>query len=469
MERKAFEKAWQNAFQDKEKQPPRHIWNALAAQLAQQEAGRLRRRFIFIQWLAAASVVFAMSIAFWEIRQPGGEQPLTATRKSIQNPIQAQAEKQTRPTTPNPQAVLPDRANELRTAIGNEESQLYQQPVLTQPVAANTTTSAPQTRSTTFGQRAIAFLQQQHTTNLSVPLVPAGADPSAGLVVSATTESATVSPAAQQPIVTTTENPASVPLLPDLLADGETFDKETKSSEPLWASVGFAGGGFNAGLAASGPALLATSGPLGNLSATSQQPESRQQQAGTAFSFGVSVGKSISRKWVVHTGLVYLQQSLVYTSNIVSRETNATATRVFLAESLTAGSTGTDLVLTTPYELRANVNYLSVPVMAGYLVLDRTFSIQLNGGVATDFLVQSAWQDRSGQFQDNPQSASGVYRPINWAGLFNTEFAYRLGKHYRAALVPGFRYSVQPLYQSEINSQLRPFIWDIGFRLKYQF
>jgi hypothetical protein len=56
-----------------------------------------------------------------------------------------------------------------------------------------------------------------------------------------------------------------------------------------------------------------------------------------------------------------------------------------------------------------------------------------------------------------------------WSALMSTEVSYKMGKHYRIALVPGMRYSLNPVLKSDQGSQGNPMIWDVGFRFRYIF
>lgn len=468
MERQPFEKAWHDAFQGKEKQPAPQIWSAISNELANTAAARNRRRMVFFQWLAAASVVFALTVVFLNERPFLDQQPVTRSEQVLPAVPQDPAAQQTPTSTPSDAALS-------AKAQGSSTTNSYTRAINASPAA--TKTASKQTQSTAFlrkadfQQRALAFLAESRSEN-NVVLPLETQSPNAMVDSTKATPERTTSPTQvtdPTPEAATLANQATLAHV----ANEQPVEPKKQASRALWTSVGFAGGGFTTaaaggtggGLEASTTADFAmTNGMRSSATATSQKA-----QVGTAFSFGIGVGKMIAGRWSLQTGLVYLQQSVGYTSNLISLGTNTTSAKVYLAETLSATNYSADLAITTPYQLQAQVNYLAVPMMAGYVVLDRTFSIQVNGGVATDFLVQSAWQDRSGLYTTNRQSANDVYRPVNWAGLFNTEFSYRVGKHYRASLVPGVRYSMQPIYRPEIRNDLRPLIWDIGFRIRYQF
>jgi hypothetical protein len=459
MAKQPFEKAWREAFQDQEKQPPAHLWNSLATELANAEATRSRKRAIFFQWLAAASVVFAMGLVFWNLNSNTSVQPIAANQQA--------APAATTPTGVDSVAPVRSPASSGNSASGASANLPKRDTHSHKSLATSSPSSASVRKKVVFQQQALAFLERSQEQTLAAEL-PVVAEPDAvNSQPVATPLGATSDAKETTPELQTTQTPLETALI----VSEEQANQNKRVSQPLWTSVGFAGGGFNTnvGTGATLQASTAYDFAQANGLRSPGTATSRQERVGTAFSFGLGVGKAISKRWSWQTGLVYMQQALNYSTNVVDVGAGNAASRAFLAESLSGATFDANLALTAPYQLQANLNYLSLPLLAGYTVLNRKFSIQLNGGVATDVLVQSNWQDRSGQFKDNRQTTSDVYRAMNWAGLLNTEFSYQLGKHYRASLVPGLRYSLQPIYRTEVNNNLRPFIWDVGFRLKYQF
>jgi hypothetical protein len=113
---------------------------------------------------------------------------------------------------------------------------------------------------------------------------------------------------------------------------------------------------------------------------------------------------------------------------------------------------------------------VSVPVQAGYMIIDRKLGWPLNAGVSPDFFIRNILTDESGQREKFTQSAGdeSPYRSVNWSGLLNTELSYRIGTHYRISLVPGVRYSFNSILKEPSNSG-RPVIMDVGFRFRYLF
>ena len=60
MERQKFENAWRDAFTGAEQSPSENVWSAIDSKLTVAEGGTMKRRVVFYQRLAAASILFAV-------------------------------------------------------------------------------------------------------------------------------------------------------------------------------------------------------------------------------------------------------------------------------------------------------------------------------------------------------------------------------------------------------------------------
>ena len=63
MERRKFEDSFQEAFKNAEVNPSENVWTNIELDLERADGDKMKRRLFFFKTLAAASVIFAMSIA----------------------------------------------------------------------------------------------------------------------------------------------------------------------------------------------------------------------------------------------------------------------------------------------------------------------------------------------------------------------------------------------------------------------
>lgn len=200
--------------------------------------------------------------------------------------------------------------------------------------------------------------------------------------------------------------------------------------------------------------------------------------SGYSYSMGVNVGTRIAERWVLQGGVNYLTQSSEYTSSTLvvdgpgfmsaERYRPATTNALVNADEFELGNR---IVYSAPYSVNNSMRYLSIPVQAGYQLIDKTFGWQLNAGVATDLFLQNTVKGESDQLARTtaPGGSDSPYRTVNLSGLLGTEFSYRFGPHYRISLNPGIRYPFNTIYKSELGVDSSPLTFDVGLRFRYIF
>ena len=256
-----------------------------------------------------------------------------------------------------------------------------------------------------------------------------------------------------------TADPGMV-LLAKLADEEKKYASEQKTkmsgSEKLWTSVGFAAGAFNANNPNVTPA---PSNSFYNMNANSVNTAAKQSKAsGTSYSLGVSMGTMISERWVVQGGINYLTQSSDYTANsVVVIDNNYSSLKAESVNAFTGqiadASSQPKVAQTFPYNVNNNVRFVSVPVQAGYLLLNKKFGVQLNAGVSTDLFLQNTITPDGGGVTKTTQGRGddSPYRSLNFSGLMGTELSYKLGAKYRLSLNPGLRFLSIPLQGKHRN------------------
>jgi hypothetical protein len=276
-------------------------------------------------------------------------------------------------------------------------------------------------------------------------------------------------------------------LLRDLKLKEEAYAAEDKKdkqerSEKLWTSVGFAAGGFNALNTSVSPATSASLAAFNSPASNGSNVADKQAKAsGVAYSVGVSMGAKLSKRWLIQGGLNYLTQSSNYTANSVVASDNFQSLKAesinasygdITQQSQSADATARNKVAGTfPYSVNNNVQFVSLPVQAGYLVINKRFGFQLNAGLSTDLFLQNTITPEGGSLDKTTQGRGddSPYRSVNFSGLMGTELSYKFGHRYRLALNPGLRYPINSVYKSDIGIQSTPLTFDVGLRFRYIF
>ncbi|MBK5278173.1 MAG: outer membrane beta-barrel protein, partial [Bacteroidia bacterium] len=196
--------------------------------------------------------------------------------------------------------------------------------------------------------------------------------------------------------------------------------------------------------------------------------DSNPSSAGSAYSAGFGISKRVFNRWVLQSGVNYINQNIGYTSNYVSYASN-NQSKAFVAEY--ADFANQAVTITTPYQINSTIEVVSLPIQTGYLIVDRKIGWQLNTGVAADFFVRNTLTDESGQVGSFSQSSGedSPYRTVSWAGLLGTEVSYKIAKQYRISVAPNMRYSMNSVLKSTSSNVSNPLVMDIGFRFRYIF
>ena len=467
--------SFKQAFYGAELNPSDNVWTGIELELEKAEGEKTRRRLLFYKLLAAASVTFAMCVAgigFYIVNTKTAalneQASVTNTQQSENNPSIANNEtastsSDTQPAVTSEEKVTDERDkndNILADVPATKDQRVRKQlspfvvdnrsMSLTQEVAAADVVSENGVSSTAntldkYADRGVPSFYSAQDPQLVIPKNEV--DPGAALILKLRVEE-------------------------ERYAAMDKKEKE-QTSEKLWTSVGFAAGGFssvNTGVSPSSsnnaPAFT-----------SSTVPDKQAKASGISYSLGLNVGTRISKRWSIQGGVNYLTQSSDYTAtNVVA--TNGLQT--LKAESITEldklpqladAYASSKLSPTVPYTVNNNVKFFSVPVQAGYLLVNKKFGLQLNAGVSTDLFLENTITPEGGFLNVTTQGRGddSPYRSVNFSGLMGTEFSYRFGTHYRIALNPGLRYPLNSVYKSDVGIQSTPLTFDVGLRFKYIF
>lgn len=487
-ERQRFEENWKSAFDGAEMTPSDGVWNGLEARLANDETVVMKKRVVFYQRLAAGLTVFALlsgAYAYFNAVNNGSDN-LASNNVAKQQPAAVpdsnaapQEEPQSSPGNDNIAQLETQReplASLRNSAQVKAESTAQTRTKSTNQSATGNETAGTDTPVVSGNQQeliaVVPNVQQQETvpSDENETLNSTGSTLAVG-EIQEPSDSSAIAVAVATPLLSADEI--------NELADrqNELEKKKKLRAERLWVGMGAAAGNFSPGATmGGGQAEMQSSvmnSPEFGFASVDQAPQSNQKSVGSAYSVGMSVGRRIAKRWVLQGGVNLLRQQLEYTSNFTTLSASnvqKSAVEDYVRGSSPTASVASAYAITTPYTVNSNMELISIPLQAGYLIVDKRLGWQLNAGVSQDFFLRNTLTDASGQSERFRQGAGAdsPYRTINWAALFSSEFSYRIGDHYRLSVVPGMRYSVRSMLKDS-KEEGTPLVMDVGFRFKYLF
>jgi hypothetical protein len=442
-ERQKFEESWKSAFDGAETTPPDRVWNSIELDLAGQESAKMKKRVVFYQRLAAALLLCSLVTGIYSFyeREAGGRNQEAEVRSQKSGGRNQEAEVR----------------GEKKVAEKSEEDVRKTESNAIEPAAASTS-----------GQYASMEVPTPHRTPHTAQPTPDNTQP--------TTDNAQpdITLDVTEPVFADETSEPTLAVTSPLLQENSPTEeivqpKKVPRESNLWLALGASAGNYapNTPSATMNPTAEFDGPALSFAAAPQKKPEPK---VGSAYSVGMSVGKKFGRI-VVQTGVNFAKQQIEYSSNYDTHPSNNfSSARAASYDYITTEGSSDNLSFTNTYTVNSTMEIVSIPVQAGYMIIDRKLGWQLNAGVSPDFFLRNIITDESGQRDRFTQSAGSEspYRSVNWSGLLNTELSYRIGTHYRLSLVPGVRYSFNSILKEPTDNG-RPVILDIGFRFRYLF
>jgi hypothetical protein len=477
MEKGKFEDSVNDAFRNAEVSPSEDSWTNIALELEKANGAQLKRRVFVYKMLAAASVIFIVGLGF-------GMYVINDRNADLANQL-ALLQKQ------NAEQLATNESARQSETISNGVASSQ---ILDEDKIADENTTAQPRRNLSSGKdtQSLASAKesnnQEQLENLNVISTAPGVTETSAMLTSYSDADLPALYQPSNPQITARETNANVDpvvLMMARLNDREkeiqkkADEKKSPQREKLWTSVGLAAGSFSS----SAPSIPSTPIPVGVSSGRTQTfslssnnvAEKEASADGIAYSVGVSLGASISSRWLLQGGVNYLTQSADYTIEAVVSDTDFKTFKPGsineMANVADAPAKDEKIVTTAPYAVNKNMKYVSVPLQAGYLVINRAFAVQLNAGIATDLFLQSTVSADGGGLNTSTEESGSdsQYRTVNFSGLMGTEISYRFADHYRLALNPGIRYPLNSIYKSDIGIDATPITFDLGLRFRYIF
>jgi hypothetical protein len=257
-----------------------------------------------------------------------------------------------------------------------------------------------------------------------------------------------------------------------------------KTSKELWAGINMASGIFDPNVT-----YGQRTSPIGSvfaagsdsrqdaaLSNNSQylDPEKPEYNARISYSYGLNIGARLTDKWILTGGVGYqLSKSSTTVNKYV--QTGDEAARYAYQ------SNGTDFynldgvkslnLAEAEIDYDSYYEFLSVPVNAGYILIDNKLKWIINGGISTEFFIKNRLSDPD-NFLESVEIYPGEESPYNsmlFSGSFGTSIYLPFLKNYQVVLFPSYRFGLNYLTRENASFNSKPSAVMINAGVSYIF
>ncbi len=451
-----FEDSWRAAFHGKEMSPSSELWNNLDAHLANKEAKKYRKGIFFYKWVAAAAVLIAFGLGIYSYVEFGNDKTQLVDKIEVNNDrnskTEISSENDTKELANSEQGKTTDQKyNESLSSIASNSGASAE----SEPISINATNDLG--RNVSQGQSSLPIVihelptLQQKTAALGDRNLLAFMD-SRGLTLTSLE----------------LEHPDLVINKFVIFAD-DPFKKTIDNLKDVWAGIDVAGGQFDPNVLSGDGAIASLNGQADFRAAFDQSFES--VTPGNSYSFNVNVGKKIAKRWMVQSGLSYLNYSSNTTTHTYFVDNNNLKTAAFY--NLSSDDLGNVATIenASNINLNSSLEFISVPIKAGYVLLNKKLSVILLAGVSSDFFLANRVKADDDSFADIVIKGGdeSPYNKVHFNGLMSTQVRYQFSENYSLTLEPSYAVAINSLTKIDRYASSLPNVFNLGLGLKYHF
>ena len=508
-----FEDQWKQAFEGKEVSPSPNVWKGIDAHLANQQAGNYRRTAIFYRWVAAASVVILLGwtgyylvnrtedstggIAINEDATSGTEDQRTSITE-LEDPALENGNELAQSTVVETETgteagidenkdtapVLAENsetsneAQDVEPAREDNETMLASQDDSASPENPGEVIQGDEAIAGSGTESSAAMLASNQEETLNKEQEAGDTAPLSGAVLASSdifSESSeeTSGLSKGKPLGFDIQSAELASLEPEEIPvwDFELPEDEKSEDQALFAGLNFSPGVFNPNFSNSNVAAESLSDASFDVPVSQSVTESTVNQ-GFSYGVGMNAGFPLGRKWILQGGLEYqVGRSETSTSLIVESASGSRSALTF-TNSFQAEDLSNTVSISAPTDVTSDYRFLSVPLKAGYSILDKKkFGLMISGGISSDFFLSntiSSDQNGVSSFRQSAGSDS-PFRTVYFSGLSSLTVSYKLSTNYLILLEPSFKAALSDFSKSSEVFNSRPNSFGIGVGLRYRF
>ncbi len=444
-----FENQWQAAFSEESIEAPKQIWVELDRALANAELITTKKKIGFYKWASAAAIVFGLALGVYAF------------------------------------------TSQFSVTLGENNGELVVQERMAsdEKVSGNFFGYGIIQNSTFFGSSSTHESGQRSSSvaysdiSNSDQLVAQSSETSA---ITANRSMLSVEAMKHEILLNVGDSDLSdysqinkIPVTQYFLKEKTRIVRPKSKNDKFWAGFDVSSGYFNPNYNQVNSnevadVLISKSNSDGRRSALPELTENIE--GGSSYSVGVNFGMELKKKWSLESGVQYSLLGARTLTNMVL-ESTAYNRAVALSSEISGLNTFNEIVddglnelSVDDIDLNNTFQFISVPMQAGYTVIDSRFNVKINGGIAANLYLGNRLTGSSdiSTFEIDPGDSS-PYRELTFAGLAGVELGYWLHERVNLTLEPNYQQSLQSLTKSSSNFVTNPTGVGVQAGFKYKF
>ena len=159
--------------------------------------------------------------------------------------------------------------------------------------------------------------------------------------------------------------------------------------------------------------------------------------------------------------------SVTVASNMKS-DVNTTYSSYFNSESVPPNDvSGANISKPAKYSLIERLDYLEIPLILRYRLIDRKLNVYILGGMSTNVLINNdVYIDNGSELVRGGNIL--MTRPVNYSSTLGMGLGYQISRKLTFALEPSFKYYLQS-YTTTNTIISNPYSWGVFTGLAYRF
>ena len=442
-----FEKQWRKALLQGEIAPPESVWGEVDRKLANQEVSQLRKKAVLYKWAAVVGMLLAFSFALTNVLDI---KLITLADESITDRISVEE-------AANPSTIRLDiGANPL----SNSASELEDNSKPEQKSQGIVLTEREENAVVSSGAAV-----EEHTENQSVAgdIVKIDKGISTLRVIGLYDEKE------ESKKMLASKKPRKLYLFEKFrVKKNKAFEKEK-----FWASVGMGSGTFDPNYQQTSNNSVASAmlsaeqssfvNVAGGRTAVPRIEENIEQ--GVNYQIGVNLGMQVLDRVVVETGVQYAVAQTTTNTNIIIQNRFFTESVALTSEAATIDAVAAiadqqeiieykqdDIALSNTFQ------FASVPVKAGYILVDKKFNLRVNAGMLTNLYLGNTLreQDEIVAALEISPGGNSPYREVSFTGTTGLTLGYRFKDRLNLTIEPNYQHAITPLTKGSSNFDFSP-------------